>query len=781
MTAEKSESKENTVESKDDDLDELDLAIAELTGSDNIQKPPRIENDESFAKIFGGEVLPTDKTEEEIPNAVSVLERDFDSSDEEGVKNFLEQKYNQYGRELNKKLKIKKAENRDAEISREVNIHLNNSNNLFHKNKNRISNVVPPKKDATIIQNERRVPITGSFKPLQNQPEKTPVSPQQGLSKWLTKVDNSVYKDPVFNMRLVNPLVASNILVDRMKDKTAVSMAGLEYHIEHADLSQDWVIAGAIINKSPVKETKKGGSYSIWRISDLKGDIKIVSLFLFNSAYSGLWKTPVGSVIAILNPRKLDKRTDSSDVAALSIDKENQVMILGKSKDFGICKAKKKNGENCSAVVNLSECDYCIYHVKQEFGKMSKRSELQSSTAGRGLQELRNKILGKNEVFYGGQSFVAVPAKKSAKLIAKDQKRMMTLSEYYHNPNSANINHTAGDKKKDVPYASRFKIQSKIAGHVEVNMKQRIKDLERLKLLKEEDERRIQILNSGAESILKQKSKSPPNPSVTVNKPQYASQLTKSLNSPLTVLNKTPTLKKDNFSLDINFNLRKADAAKLKAIQILKNKPIEKSDPNFIKYRGTVNGKKRAIDELHELHNDPESKRRKLEEEIKAKEAKTRIQKIIMATSSHANLVNVRELEEQEKYFNKLEKKEQMEEKMLNTYKIACKAVICLKCKYTAFSASDRCKEEHHPLKVVDAEKRFFECQDCSNRTVSVDKMPKETCKNCKSSRWKRAAMIKERKLLQPGADLSIRGDEEQFLGSLNTKGHLNLLVAPEE
>lgn len=60
---------------------------------------------------------------------------------------------------------------------------------------------------------------------------------------------------------------------------------------------------------------------------------------------------------------------------------------------------------------------------------MSGRSELQSATSGRGLDALRNKVLGKSEVFYGGQSFLAVPAKKNPKLIAKDKQRLQMLSE----------------------------------------------------------------------------------------------------------------------------------------------------------------------------------------------------------------------------------------------------------------------------------------------------------------------------------------------------------------
>lgn len=47
--------------------------------------------------------------------------------------------------------------------------------------------------------------------------------------------------------------------------------------------------------------------------------------------------------------------------------------------------------------------------------------------------------------------------------------------------------------------------------------------------------------------------------------------------------------------------------------------------------------------------------------------------------SSHENLIQLAADMEEQNYFNKMEKKEQLEEKMLTTYKVPCKAVSCLK------------------------------------------------------------------------------------------------------
>lgn len=108
-----------------------------------------------------------------------------------------------------------------------------------------------------------------------------------------------------------------------------------------------------------------------------------------------------------------------------------------------------------------------------------------------------------------------------------------------------------------------------------------------------------------------------------------------------------------------------------------------------------------------------------------------------------------------------------------------CKAVICRRCKYIYFSASDMCKKERHELKVVDAVKRFYQCGDCKSRTVTLFKIPRDPCTQCRSSNWKRTGMMKER-FGYVGEQLSIRGDEEMFVGSAHN-ANLNLLVPETE
>lgn len=674
---------------------------------------------------------------------------DTDSSDDEDKRNYLERKYSEYGSDV-KKLMQQKEENKTEYV-----------------------------RDAP-----RPIQST-SFKTTKNAP---PAAVENKLMQ-----NKDIYTDPVFGMRIIKPLISGTALKERMQGREAITMCKVKRHVINGDLAKDWVVAGVIVRKSASKESQKGAQYSIWTLSDLKDDLKTVSVFLFRNAYKQLWKTNQGMVIGILNPSVLDKRDDSTDQACLSVDNPEKVMIFGNSKDFGFCKSKKKNGDPCTAFVNLNLCEHCIYHVKQEYQKCSRRSELQSSTSGRGLVDLRNKVLGKNTVIYGGQSFSAIPAVKNKKQTAKDTNRLQSLSDYFRNSDQQPL------LVNKSPYGAPP--TKKNASRVDASRSQRLKDLERLEFLSAGSSKRINMMENGTakeaamERIKETLIQSPkqsfisPNPllSQSSNLSANRSNATVSPNTPLHL--KCPTLgiptlgfglkSKSSVDLTLPFSKKQSERAKCNAMKWIKeNGPLNKINPNNV--RGTEEGKKRSLSKLN-ISTEVETKD---ETEPTAKKAKTgiaseRFQKMLTATSSHADLIVEHDDTEVDKYFSKLEKKEMMEEKMLNTYKVACKAVRCLKCNYTSFSAADRCKQEKHPLKVYDTVKRFFKCMHCSNRHISLEVIPTQPCKNCHYNRWQRAGMMAERKAVTLASTLSITGGEE-FLGHNDIGTSINLLVSED-
>ncbi|XP_008200292.1 protein MCM10 homolog [Tribolium castaneum] len=692
------------------------------------------------------------------PSKSSIHTGDTDSSDDEDNKYHEERKYNDYGREIK---------------------HLLESNHSAPNS-----------------------PISQPEVSWKNQTVKPKILP---------KIQDA-QSDPVFGLRIVNPTISFNTLQDRMVGREAVAFSRVKKFVSGNISDKNWVIAGVIAGKSSVKTSQKGNQFIIWCLSDLKNDIKTVSVLLFGSAYKQLWKTATGTVVGILNPTVLETRDNSRDEATLSVDNSQKVMIMGQSKDLGTCKSTKKSGAQCTNIVNTSHCEYCIYHIKQEYQKCSKRAELQSSFVGKGLTALRNKVLGKNEVFYAGKSYTAIPAKRSKKLEQKEKNLLQALSgnaPLTRKPTStkktskvaANIEVTQRQRLRDLSLLDRlggygvktdFKGTHSAEVTLESSKKTAIEVISKLKAVakttdKVEPVAKLQEVTAthsaevtlesskktALEAISKLKSATNSKKMEPVLRPQEViSENTKKTSIEIISKVDVPVLlgsDKGTIDLGASVTPQQINRAKLNALKyVQKNGPLKKSDPNSVKSPGN---RKRVLENSDNVEN--------VSKRPKSELLSDRFRKMMETTSRHMDALDNRDNEEQEKYFEKLEKKEQMENKMINTFKVACKAVRCLQCKYTNFSASQFCKENKHPLKVFDAMKRFFKCGDCGNRITSLEVVPTVVCKNCGSGKWERTGMMRE-KTVDVGPTLSIRGGEQTFVNSVITDSNLNLLVPDE-
>jgi len=63
--------------------------------------------------------------------------------------------------------------------------------------------------------------------------------------------------DPVFGLRMFNPLLSSREINDRMIGKIPVPVGRVKTHLQSADNS-DWVVAGVLVNKSLPKTSAQG-------------------------------------------------------------------------------------------------------------------------------------------------------------------------------------------------------------------------------------------------------------------------------------------------------------------------------------------------------------------------------------------------------------------------------------------------------------------------------------------------------------------------------------------
>ena len=157
-----------------------------------------------------------------------------------------------------------------------------------------------------------------------------------------------------------------------------------------------WATIGVLTEKSFPKSSHNGGtdgragtgSYQIWTLSDFNAQI---SLFIFAEAYAGLVNEPIGSIFLISSPSLLpavERRSFS-----LSASKDGQVVRIGLSPDFGICKGTRKDGKPCTMVVNATKCQYCKFHVQDVYRKaMQAQGVFTMSTSG----AIINGISGRN-------------------------------------------------------------------------------------------------------------------------------------------------------------------------------------------------------------------------------------------------------------------------------------------------------------------------------------------------------------------------------------------------
>jgi len=199
-----------------------------------------------------------------------------------------------------------------------------------------------------------------------------------------TTSDNG-FTDPFFGIKILNPLIGSTALAQRMEGRKQIRVSQIRSHMRGGDIQDDWVTLAVIVSKGEPRTSQNGKKYAIWKLSDLKDCSKTPSFFLFGQVFTAHWKMAVGSVIGLLNPNFMKDSTNNEEVS-FTIDNPQKVLHVGGSKDLGWCRANRKDGTRCPSFVNKSECEFCIYHVQNEFKKSSaKRSEIQSSFSGTGL------------------------------------------------------------------------------------------------------------------------------------------------------------------------------------------------------------------------------------------------------------------------------------------------------------------------------------------------------------------------------------------------------------
>ncbi|XP_034529763.1 protein MCM10 homolog [Notolabrus celidotus] len=642
----------------------------------------------------------------------------------------------------------------------------------------------------------------------QNKPSPLPALPKDvGVEKYS-------------GLRLRKPRVSSCEMDRKMADRRLIRLSELPERLTREKLEDsDWVTFAVLVNKVTPQSSSSGKTFSIWKLNDLHNLEVYVSLLLFGEVHKELWKTETGSVIGLLNPNSM-KQKDGYDGVSLTVDQSQKVLLMGEAQDYGTCKAAKKNGDPCSQIVNLFDCQFCQYHVKAQYKKMSaKRADLQSSFSGKAPNKVKVKGGGgglrdrlcQDGFYYGGVSSAACassitaskPAQRtldklfvkgSAQLVNQAKKLGVKSGEVsgcstefksllsVPTPGALQLKkhlvHASQSVAKD---ASGAPIQSITASDLLKQQKQKQRELQEIRQRRAQEIQKRVLQNStgprpGSLSSLPGRG--------SLMSPKAASEATRSPTAP-----HAPTLGR-GFSEgdDILFfdksppqapapSALSLSAAKLAALKKLRAKGtgVEKEDPNAVKRKRS---KESDIDArvVKNLNSSKDESSSKEEEEPAQKKKREHLQyvqseefqKILNAKSRHGVVLQAAEYQLQERYFDALVKKEQMEEKMKGIREMKCRAVTCKKCKYTYFKPADRCKEQNHDLYWHDAMKRFFKCP-CGQRAIALDRLPNKHCSNCGLFKWERDGMLKEKAGPKIGGELLLtRGEEHgRFLNSM--------------
>ncbi|KNZ56736.1 uncharacterized protein VP01_2331g5 [Puccinia sorghi] len=155
-------------------------------------------------------------------------------------------------------------------------------------------------------------------------------------------------------------------------------------------------------------------------------------------AYEKFWKEQPGTLIAILNPKVLKNRAQSTGYRGpkteiLSITPENQqsIMVIGRSKDLGSCVAKRLDtGNQCGDWCDLRNCGssgsnalaICDFHLQRQVRKVrAGRAEFFASTSG--MSQHTGKSFGESYARKGKKADLFDPTTKTGLLPPTQSKR----------------------------------------------------------------------------------------------------------------------------------------------------------------------------------------------------------------------------------------------------------------------------------------------------------------------------------------------------------------------
>lgn len=476
-----------------------------------------------------------------------------------------------------------------------------------------------------------------------------------------------------------------------------------------------WFTFGVVSNYSEMR--KSGGA--LIDITDLSSEPYVLRCVIFNSAFTG--KIEIGSIVCISNPKKA-KPYNGKD--ALAVNSADQVLIAGSSRDFSLCRGRKKDGGICKNVVNTHICRFCKFHAISEFKNQRVGQDLKAAATGSGLPSRKAPNPWNNKPVLKALT----PAKKNIAQIKKDQERLSKLDS----PSTSKPISSDYERLKNLSSPITSKVISS-------------------------DEGRLKNISSPStsKSIVNEKTFTS-SPSTSKQNGQEKRKFEIIDDS----LPKTsPTSHSAKKFCPPSTPPQRMSAAKRKALEYAKTnggivhqkakKPVQVETPEPIEPKTPIHLSDKFLSMMKEKPRD-------------------------------ADLFNDAETIERNKKFDRLEIVEEIGEKLAATHEVPVRAIRCLVCKKSYHQMPLQCVMNKHKCKVVAGTKRFFECNGCRTKTTTLEAFPVAECGKCGVWSWKKSGIAKNR-VCTAAPQLSVRGFEETFVGSVVKDPNLNLLVPGNE
>ena len=200
--------------------------------------------------------------------------------------------------------------------------------------------------------------------------------------------------EPYSGLYLSKRLISHDTLTRTFQGRELYSLPRLlkevtSPHYDPPSCESDYVVLGILASKSSPRnqkpsvvsistsgtaEDKARPKFMVLRLTDFKWSIDV---FLFDTGFEHFWKLVPGTVVGLLNPGIMPPRNkDKGDFSLKLTSSDDTVLEIGKSRDLGFCKAKKKDGKECGDWIDKRKTTICEFHIALQVEK-TKRGRME--------------------------------------------------------------------------------------------------------------------------------------------------------------------------------------------------------------------------------------------------------------------------------------------------------------------------------------------------------------------------------------------------------------------